>query len=226
MTTDHDSALAQEFDRWASGGFDRVMEGGHGAFTALALRAWSFGPGSSVLDVGCGNGWTVRHCIARGAADGVGVDISAEMIARAEPPGRYLQATADELPLPSATFSHVLSVEALYYTADPEAALREWARVARPDARLMVLVDLYRENPCHRIWEPLFPFPVHIRGENEWATTIERCGWQRCTRRRIQDPRPIKSEAEFQPSEWSPTYADYLAEKRAGTLCLEAVRAP
>ncbi len=222
--SEHDQALSREFDRWAQDGVDQAMERGHGRFTERALQAWSLGPGSRVLDVGCGNGWTVRRMMALGAGEGVGVDISAEMVALAQPPGRYLQASADQLPFPDARFSHVISVEALYYCADPEAALREWARVAQPGARLMVLIDLYRENPCHRIWQPLFPFPVQIRGEAAWAAAIESCGWRGCAYRRILDPRGVRSEEQFEPNPWAPSYADYLAEKQAGTLCLEASR--
>ena len=224
MSDKHDQALAREFDRWAQDGTDQAMERGHGRFTEIALRAWSPDPTSRVLDVGCGNGWAVRRMLALGAGEGVGVDISAEMVALASPPGRYLQSTADALPLPDTWFTHVLSVEALYYCADPEAALREWARVAQPGAQLMVLMDLYRENPCHPIWQPLFPFAVQVRGEAEWAASFEACGWQGCRTRRILDPAGPRPVGAFEPSPWAPSYADYLAEKRAGTLCLEARR--
>jgi SAM-dependent methyltransferase len=193
--SEHDQALTREFDRWAQDGVDQAMERGHGRFTERALQAWSLGPGSRVLDVGCGNGWTVRRMMALGAGEGVGVDISAEMVALAQPPGRYLQASADQLPFPDARFSHVISVEALYW-----------------------------ENPCHRIWQPLVPFPVQIRGEAAWAAAIESCGWRGCAYRRILDPRGVRSEEQFEPNPWAPSYADYLAEKQAGTLCLEASR--
>ena len=222
MTTSHEHKLAHEFDRWAKDGTDRAMERGHGRFTELALAGWELGAEHHVLDVGCGNGWAVRRMIALGAGDGVGVDISAEMVGLATPPGTYLQATADALPFPAGSFSHVLSVETLYYAADPAAALREWARVARPGAQLMVLIDLYRENPCWRIWQPLFPFPVQVRGEDEWRDTLASSGWQPDRTRRILDPRGPRPETEFEPNEWSPSYADYRAEKRAGTLCLQA----
>ncbi len=219
----HDDAVAREFDRWAREGTDRAMERGHGRFTDVALARWTLGPGDHVLDVGCGNGWAVRRMIALGAGEGTGVDVSAGMVARATPPGHYLQAAADELPFPDGRFSHVLSVEALYYAADPEAALREWARVARPGAPLMVLIDLYRENPCSRIWEPLFPFPVQVRGEREWTEALGRCGWDVRGAERIRDPRGPVPEDEFEANPWAPSYEDYVAEKRAGTLCLEAV---
>ncbi len=222
MPHEHDRELATEFDRWAQSGRHLAMERGHGRFTERALAGWTLGSEHSVLDVGCGNGWAVRRMLALGAGQGTGVDISEEMIAQATPPGRYLQAPADRLPFPDASFSHILSVEALYYTADPESVLREWRRVAKPGGRLLLLVDLYRENPCWRVWQPLLTIPVHVLGEHEWAATLERSGWQVTDRRRILEPGGVRPEAEFEPSPWSPSYADYLAEKQAGTLCLEA----
>ncbi len=226
MTSSHDHDLATEFDSWARDGVDRAMERGHGRFTEEALARWDLRAEHRVLDVGCGNGWAVRRMIELGAGDGVGVDISEEMVALAVPPGRYLSATADVLPLPTESFSHVLSVEALYYTADPAAALREWARVARPGARLMVLMDLYRENPCWRIWSALFPFPVQIKGKRDWASLLDECGWAITGTDRILDPRGSLPEDRFEPNDWAPSYGDYVAQKRAGTLCLEARLGP
>jgi SAM-dependent methyltransferase len=220
----HERALAREFDRWAHDGTDQAMERGHGRFTEVALAAWELRPEHRVLDVGCGNGWAVRRMIQRGAGDGAGVDISDAMVALATPPGTYLRALAHDLPFPSGSFTHLLSVEALYYTADPEAALREWARVTQPGGQLMVLIDLYRENPCWRVWKELFPFEVAIRSEADWAASLATCGWAEVTQRRILDPRGPRPEADFEPDAWSPSYADYLAEKAAGTLCLRAVR--
>ncbi len=221
-TRSHDDALVREFDTWAHDGAAPAMERGHGRFTQVALWRWELRAEHRVLDVGCGNGWAVRRMIAMGAGDGVGVDISPEMVALATPPGRYHVATADELPLAAGAFSHVLSVEALYYTADPGAALREWARVARGGARLMVLIDLYEENPCSRIWPDQFPFPVHVRGERTWAETVESAGWTGVRTSRIPDPRGPVPREQFEPNPGAPSYEDHLAEKAAGTLCLEA----
>ena len=109
MSAPHDHDLAEEFDRWALDGADRAMERGHGRFTEMALTRWDLRAEHRVLDVGCGNGWAVRRMIELGAGDGVGVDISEEMVSLATPPGRYLRATADDLPLPAGSFSHVLS---------------------------------------------------------------------------------------------------------------------
>ena len=216
--------VAAEFDSWARRGHDALLERGHSRFTEVALQAWTLTPDHRVLDVGCGNGWAVRRMIAQGADEGLGVDVSAEMIGRATPPGRYYQASADQLPFPDGHVSHVLSVEALYYTDDPGVALAEWARVTRSGGRLLVLLNLFRESPTWKIWVPLFGFDVHVLAEGEWADLTARSGWTDVSTRRITDPRGPKQEAEFEPNDWEPTWADHLAEKDAGILAIEACR--
>ncbi len=218
------SKVTAEFDSWARRGHDALLESGHSRFTEVALRAWTLSPEHRVLDVGCGNGWAVRRMIELGAGEGIGIDVSQEMIARTKPPGRYFQGFAHALPIPDEHVSHVLSVEALYYTDDVGAVLAEWARVARPDARLTVLLNLYRESPTWRIWVPLFGFDVHVLGEAEWAELAEGSGWTDVSTRRILDPRGPKPEAEFEPNAWEPTWADHVAEKEAGVLAIEARR--
>ena len=220
------SRVTAEFDTWAREGHDALLERGHSRFTEVALEGWDLDASHRVLDVGCGNGWAVRRMIGMGAGEGIGVDVSLEMIGRTTPPGRYFHGFADALPVPDAHVSHVLSVEALYYTDDPGAALAEWARVARPDARLLVLLNLYRESPTWKIWVPLFGFDVHVLGEADWAALTERSGWTDVRTRRIADPRGPKPEAEFEPNAWEPSWADHVAEKQAGILAIEARRAP
>ncbi len=217
-------AAAEEFDGWAREGRDEAMSRGHGRFTEIALAAWDLRPEHRVLDVGCGNGWAVRRMIALGAGSGVGVDIAAEMIARAVPPGEYHVASGDALPSPDKHFSHVLSIESIYYYPDPADALREWARVARPGAQLSLLIDLFAENPSATIWRELLPIPVHIIGAADWTEMAQACGWREIGHSRIPDPRGVRAREDFEPDEWTPTYEDYLAFKAAGTLWLRAVR--
>ena len=55
----------------------------------------------------------------------------------------FQTASADGLPWPDASVTHILNIESIYYYPDPAVAQAEWARVAKPGARLTVLVDLY-----------------------------------------------------------------------------------
>jgi ubiquinone/menaquinone biosynthesis C-methylase UbiE len=77
-----------------------------------------------VLDVGCGEGELARHLPA-GAW--VGVDTSAEMLARAPETHHLAHATA--LPFPDERFGSVALLYVLYHLPDPAAALAEAGRV-------------------------------------------------------------------------------------------------
>ncbi len=217
-------AAAEEFDAWASRGHDEAMASGHGRFTEIALADWDLGPDSHVLDVGCGNGWAVRRVLTLGAGAATGIDISPKMIAQARPPGTYLQGPGDRLPFDDGTFTHLISIESLYYYPDPDRALVEWARVVAPGGELCLLIDLYTESPIAPIWQDLLPVKVHVRSEATWADEVRQAGWSRVTRDRILDPKPPQTRDEFEPDEWAPTYEEYLASKAAGTLRIRARR--
>ncbi len=222
---DHAASAGREFDRWLEAGRDQSMERGHGDVTRQLLGGWPLTGSHHLLDVGCGNGWAVREALSSGAGNATGVDASAAMIARAsEGNGQFLQAAADRLPFTDDTFSHVLSVESLYYYADMAAALTEWARVAAPGARLGLILDLYQENPSSHRWVEALPVPVHLLDENGYQQLVARCGWRNVAVTRLHDRRPATPEAHFTASPYTPTYADYMACREAGSLALTATR--
>ena len=99
------------------------------------------GPGSRVVDVGCGGGTAVAELAARGV-DAVGVDIEAEAIAvaREHHPGcRFEVATADELPFPDATVDGYRAEKLFHALHDPAAATAEARRVLAPGGRIVLV---------------------------------------------------------------------------------------
>ena len=93
-----------------------------------------------VLDVGCGSGLTLVLATQRGAVPS-GLDISPGLlgIARDRLPGADLREGDMEcLPFDDASFDAVLGVNAFQFAGDPLRALREAARVTRPDGRVVV----------------------------------------------------------------------------------------
>lgn len=101
-------------------------------------------PGARVADVGCGNGSLVR-VMARGGAWVVGIDPGPQQLARAAraaPVGEecYVCALGEALPLPDACLDALVYFNALHHVpvAAQEAALREAARVVRPDGLIYV----------------------------------------------------------------------------------------
>ena len=112
---------------------------------ALARERGGFGPGKSLLDVGCGFGLETLR-LARLAGPGAtvaGIDKSADFVAdaarRAAAAGLAIDfrtGDAAALPWPDARFDCVRAERLLIYLADWAAAVREMRRVAKPGGGL------------------------------------------------------------------------------------------
>jgi demethylmenaquinone methyltransferase/2-methoxy-6-polyprenyl-1,4-benzoquinol methylase len=128
--------VARRYDRTntiLAGGRDR----GWRRATRVALGA---GRDDRVLDLGAGTGISTEELASSGAY-AVGADISLGMLAaghRARPEVSLLAGDALALPFADATFDAVTISFALRNVVDPDAALREMARVTRPGGRLVV----------------------------------------------------------------------------------------
>ena len=95
------------------------------------LDAAGVGPGTRVLDVGCGSGLTLVLAAQRGATPS-GLDISPGLlgIARERLPAADLrEGDMESLPHRDAAFDAVVGVNAFQFAGDPRRALREAARV-------------------------------------------------------------------------------------------------
>jgi len=93
-------------------------------------------PGMRVVDVGCGPGGLTVELTARVDADNVaGIDPAAQFVAacRARNPGADIrEGFAESLPWPADYFDAALSSLAIGFMKDPDAGIREMARVVRP----------------------------------------------------------------------------------------------
>jgi SAM-dependent methyltransferase len=95
---------------------------------AAVLDATAVGPGSSVLDLGCGTGLFARAAADRGACvTGIDIDPVAVALAAADvPEGTFAVRTAQDPPL--GPFDVVAAVQLLMHVADPVAVLAAAAR--------------------------------------------------------------------------------------------------
>ncbi|MGQ0574335.1 MAG: class I SAM-dependent methyltransferase [Pseudonocardia sp.] len=116
---------------------------------ARVLDVTAAGPGTALLDLGCGPGVFSRAAVDRGAlVTGVDHDPQAVRHAAAEVPDVTFQVgDAHELDLRDGSFDVVAAVQLLTHVANPLRVLREMGRVARPGGVVAVTV-WGREAEC------------------------------------------------------------------------------
>jgi SAM-dependent methyltransferase len=99
-----------------------------------------------ILEVGCGTGRYHRLLRELGYTNVVSCDLTSEHILRARelnPDGLFVIASGEHLPFRSGVFDAVVSNAAIEHFADPARGMREFARVAAPDARFVITSDCY-----------------------------------------------------------------------------------
>jgi ubiquinone/menaquinone biosynthesis C-methylase UbiE len=105
-------------------------------------------PGTSVLEIGCGNGVDATTLAGMAGPEGrvIGIDVSSTMLAAARARGSdssipqpgYLLCDAGRLAFPDQIFDAVRADRVLQHTKDPAAVVREMARVTSPAGRIVV----------------------------------------------------------------------------------------
>ena len=101
---------------------------------AAVLERLGVGPGTRLLDIGCGSGYAAAMAAARGATV-TGIDITPELIEIARertPQGDFRVGPMDALPFEDETFDAAVGFNAFQFADDPARAAGEAARVVRP----------------------------------------------------------------------------------------------
>lgn len=104
------------------------------------VDAAGIGDGTSLLDLGCGDGAFCAFAAARGAIVH-GLDAEPDSIAQAMdavPGGEFRLGMMETLPWSDASFDVVTTFNAMQYALDPELAMAEASRVVRIGGRLAV----------------------------------------------------------------------------------------
>lgn len=136
---------AEAFDAFERAGWGTKDAAAYDAFAGAVtarvadplLDAVRAGPGTRILDVATGPGYTAAKAAERGA-DPVGVDLSETMLdhARANVPGvEFVRGDATKLPFADASFDAVVAAFLLLHLGTPEDAVAEAARVLQPGGR-------------------------------------------------------------------------------------------
>jgi len=119
-------------------------------------------PTDTVLDVATGTGAVARELLRQKGCTVVGLDQSPEMLAEARrrlpKEVQLVEASAEQLPFPDASFDALTFTYLLRYVSDPGAMLRELARVVRPGG---TVAGLEFAVP-HGVWRPFWELYVRV----------------------------------------------------------------
>jgi SAM-dependent methyltransferase len=120
------------------------------SFAGVA-NPWELGrlePGERVLDLGCGAGTDTLVAAQMVGPEGhvTGIDMTPEMLAKARRAAdelgvenvEFLEADAERLPFPDATFDVVISNGVIDLIPDKDAVFTELERVLRPAGRIQI----------------------------------------------------------------------------------------
>jgi demethylmenaquinone methyltransferase/2-methoxy-6-polyprenyl-1,4-benzoquinol methylase len=142
----HRRFLSRVFDETAVNydWIDRVMSFGSGVwYRRDALKRAGLAAGMRHLDVAVGTGAIARSAVDIVGASGsvLGLDPSMGMLRQAVRRARIpvIQGVAERLPLPDASFDFLSMGYALRHVMDLRTTFDEYARVLKPDGRLLIL---------------------------------------------------------------------------------------
>jgi SAM-dependent methyltransferase len=128
-------------DTWSGASYERIAET-YASIHDRVVAALALEPGDRVLDIACGTGGVALRA-ARTGAEVVGVDISADQLAKAREaaeaaglPIRFEEGDCQELPYADAEFDAVASTFGAVFAFDQECTAAELARVCRSGGRL------------------------------------------------------------------------------------------
>ena len=178
--------------------------------------------GRRVLDVGCGRGEVVLHCLRQGA-EACGVDYSADALqlarqAAGNQSGHWQRADARYLPFRDGTFDLVLMLDIVehLHPAELSLALADVRRVLKPGGALLVhtMPNLW----YYQAGYPLFRWVQRLRGKN--LPRDPRARWQYVSTVHVNEQTPLTlrralREAGFAARVWLQPTQTYSTESNA-----------
>jgi len=184
------------FSSWARSGRAEGMERGHKRGASAAFELLGLPKQGRYLDIGCGNGYSVRWALdAMDGGSALGIDVATDMVARARaasadyPNARFEQVSIMALE-DEAGYDAILSVEALYYLEDPQAALGAIHGFLKPGGRFALAIDHYQENEgCHS-WSDDLGLPMVLWSIDTWIAAFTAASFSdlQCHQIRSDDP--------------------------------------
>jgi demethylmenaquinone methyltransferase/2-methoxy-6-polyprenyl-1,4-benzoquinol methylase len=166
--------------------YDRLAEvlsfGQNGRWRRAMITKEAPAAGQTVLDVASGTAGVALQVAGRTGARVIGVDLTEQMLRQGQrnvagsPMSDRIELVAgraEQLPFADAAFDALTFTYLLRYVLDPEATLRELARVVRPGGRVASLEFMVPPSRFWRAWwwlytRLLLPAGGLLTGGREW----------------------------------------------------------
>ena len=174
----------------------------HAPLTNWGLKLMDVQDGWTMLDVGCGGGFTIRRLLKQSKnAKVYGIDISEESVAKAKKVNANVlgkqvfitQGSAEKLPYKDGMFDLVTAVETVYFWPNLPDCLQEVRRVLKSGGKFAILVEV-------------------VDSDSKWTSVVEGM-----TAFSPEDLKKLLDEAGFTQTEIhrkKPTYATIIGVKK------------
>ncbi len=191
------------FNRWASEGDDKRAESEHSFAVFKVLDSLKWENGDSYLDIGCGNGYTLRHVSRRFKKGSLtGIDFSEKMIANAgklsgrSARARFVLGDFTKFDFGKRRFDKIFSMEAFYYFKNVPAAVRKARRLLNQGGVFACVVDFYAENKASHKWPKpcCCNVPMKMYSRSGWRTLFKKAGFDDIEQYQIKYPKKLAKE--------------------------------
>ena len=125
--------------------YERYVAPVMASFVERTIERAELQHGDTVLDIACGTGFVTRRAAEAVGPNGhvTGLDLNAGMLrvareASAASNITWIEASADDVPLPDSSVNAVLCQQGIQYLPDRTRALHEMARICGPGGRVVV----------------------------------------------------------------------------------------
>jgi arsenite methyltransferase len=191
----HIDAVKGLFDEWAVNGRAEGMETGHTPMARPAFERLNLQPGQRYLDIGCGNGYTVRWA-SETAQDvhAIGIDVSDEMVSHARALSesfsncRFISAPFPLPILKAQAFDAIFSMEVFYYLPNLPWALMSTLRLLKPGGLFACVVDFYEENSASHGWAEDIGIELNLLSTQGWQDAMTEVGFEIVEQTRLLAP--------------------------------------
>ena len=199
--------VADVFSEWAETGRADRMADGHLVNAERAFHILNPAPGSRYLDIGCGNGYSVRWAAGVDpSVQAMGLDTAEGMIRHARALSsqwsncRFIHAPFPCPELRTGAFDSIFTMEVLYYMDDVPSALESIRSLLKPGGKVVSIIDYYEENPHSFGWPEDVGLAMQLHSIEGWRSLFEAAGLRVLQQEQLKHPLPEGQAPNWQHS--------------------------